>query len=230
MPKFLILTSITGGKDSLITPSERFDDCDYVAFVDRKYPGEVWEQRAAIEFSRIDPFSHRRNAKVFKVLSCNLFPEYEYVFWQDGNHHLMKHPREIIREYGDFDLLCFRHPDRDCSYDEALAVARWSLDLSENIIAQAKYYLSKGYPKGLGLYELSTFVKKRSGPVLQFEHMWWEQICKFSSRDQVSFPFVLWQLRNVLKLGVFRGSANLTGMKGSTGGNEYYMDTGSHIR
>ena len=230
MSKFLILTSITGGKDDLILPLEKFEDCDYVAFVDQKYPVEIWEQRAAFDFSRIDQISSRRNAKVFKILACNLFPEYEYIFWQDGNHHLAKHPSEIIQEYGDFDLLCFRHPDRNCSYDEAMAVARWSLDVIDNILAQAKFYISKGYPKNQGLYELSTFVRKRSEPVLQFEQMWWEQICKYSSRDQVSFPFVLWQLRKLLKLRVFKGAANLNGMKGNTGGNEYYIDTGSHKR
>jgi len=46
MKKFLVLTSITGGKDKLIDPPIVFDNCDYIAYVDRKYDDiKVWEQR-----------------------------------------------------------------------------------------------------------------------------------------------------------------------------------------
>lgn len=36
--------------------------------------------------------------------------------------------------------------------------------------------------------------------------MWWEQICMFSSRDQISFPFVCHQLG--VKLSFMPGVAN----------------------
>ena len=28
---------------------------------------------------------------------------------------------------------------------------------------------------------------------------WWEQICRYSSRDQISFPFVLYKMRQMNK-------------------------------
>jgi hypothetical protein len=228
MARYLILTSITGGKDDLIPPAVQFDDCDYLAFVDQKFDVPVWEQREAVRFSNIDRFTARRNAKVYKILASSLFPQYEYIVWQDGNHHIAKHPREIVAEYGDFDLLCFKHPDRNCCYDEILAVAQWRLDEMENLVSQAKFYAQQSFPKDRGLFELSTFVRRTSPLVREFEHSWWEQICKFSSRDQTSFPYLLWRYRESVNLKVFKGYANLIGMKGPTGGNEYFTDAGRH--
>jgi len=39
--------------------------------------------------------------------------------------------------------------------------------------------------------------------------MWWEQICMFSSRDQISFPFVCHQLD--IKPSILPGRANGVG-------------------
>jgi hypothetical protein len=228
MARYLILTSITGGKDELLSPAVKFDDCDYLAFVDERFNVPVWEQREAVSFSSIDKFTARRNAKVYKILASNLFPQYEYIIWQDGNHHIAKHPRDIVAEYGDFDLLCFKHPDRNCCYEEILAVARWRLDEPENLVSQAKFYMGQNFPKESGLFELSTFIRKASPVLREFELSWWEQICKFCSRDQISFPYILWMYRERMTVRIFKGYANLISMKGLTDGNEYFVDTGRH--
>ncbi len=56
-------------------------------------------------------------------------------------------------------------------------------------------------PDMYGLYELSTFIVKTSDVVKELQLMWWEQITKFSSRDQISFPFCLWKLDKKCKCG-----------------------------
>lgn len=228
MSRYLILTAITGHRDELVAPEVKFDDCDYLAFVDEHFDVPIWEQRPSACFSTIDRFADRRNAKVYKILASNLFAEYDYIFWQDGNHHIVKHPREIVAEYGDFDFLCFGHPDRNCCYDESMAVARWQMDEVENVVSQAKFYVQQKFPVQTGLYELSTFVRRGSPAVRDFELTWWEQICRFCSRDQISFPYVLWKYRDRIKLKRLTGYANLIGMNGPTGGNAYFSDNGRH--
>ena len=76
MNKFLILTANLGGKDNLIYPPEQFDNCDYVAIVDRKYDVNIWDQFGYFDFSNIDAFKPRRNAKLYKVLTTLIFPQY----------------------------------------------------------------------------------------------------------------------------------------------------------
>jgi hypothetical protein len=105
MNKTLILTAVTNSKDNLTNPYVVFDNCDYIAYTDKKYNVKTWEQRSIYEFSHIDNFNHRRNAKIIKVLSTILFPEYEYIVWVDANRQLIINPEMIYNEYGnDFDL------------------------------------------------------------------------------------------------------------------------------
>lgn len=219
MNKFLILTANLGGKDRLIDPPEKFDNCDYIAVVDREYSGNVWDQFGFFNFSNIDAFKARRDAKLYKVLTTLVFSQYEYIVWHDANHQLKMHPELILNEYGDFDLLLFNHPHRDCCYDEMKIVAERGLDLQQNINQQHEYYSNKGMPKKFGLYEMTCYIKRNSPNVTALELMWWEQICKFSSRDQCSFTYCLWNLQDSLRIKTFDGYANLY-----AGGNRYFNE------
>ena len=232
MKKFLVLTSITGGKDKLLDPPQVFDNCDYIAYVDKKDESlKVWEQRDVLEFSTIDGLKDRRNAKPYKILSAIMFPQYEYIIWEDGNHQLKKDPQLIIDEYGvDTDIFLFKHPDRTCLYQEMGACVHWKLDYQQNIDNQFAYYKSLGMPELFGLFELSTFIVKTTDITKQLQLMWWEQICRFSSRDQISFPFCIWKLDKKLKRKRLKGYANLYAVKGDSGGNEFFDDQGRHLR
>ena len=231
MKKFLVLTSITDGKDKLINPPQVFDNCDYIAFVDKNYDVKVWEQRPVLKFSSLDRYFNRRNAKIYKILSAIMFPQYEYIIWEDGTHQLKMDPQLIIDEYGDnHDILIFKHPNRKCLYEEMSAVAQWNLDYKELVDNQFRYYKSLAVPNNLGLYEMSTFIVKTSNATKEFQTMWWEQITKFSSRDQISFPFCLWKMGSRLKRKNLKGYANRFSMDGENGGNEYFNDQGRHLK
>ena len=162
MKKFLVITSITDGKDKLTDPPVVFENCDYIAYVDKKEDDvKVWEQRDVLKFSTIDEYKNRREAKTYKILSSLMFPQYEYIIWEDGNHQLKKDPQLIINEFGDgIDILLFKHPDRKCIYQEMSACTQWNLDIRENIKNQFTFYKSLGMPDMYGLYELYTFIVK----------------------------------------------------------------------
>lgn len=229
MKKFLVVTAITNGKDDLVDPPEVFDNCDYVAYVDKMYFTDVWKQKSVLKFSTIDGHTHRRNAKPYKILSAVMFPEYEYVVWVDGNHQLKKNPQLILDEYGhDKDFLLFKHPDRFCVYEELMAVAGWQLDYKQLLEAQYAFYKAMNMPEKFGLFEMSTFIVKTTEPIKELQLMWWEQINRFSSRDQISLPYCLWKMNSKIKTGIMKGYANIFTMQGQMEGNEYFSDRGSH--
>jgi hypothetical protein len=228
--KTLILTSITDNKDQLLDPPQKFDNCDYIAFVDRNYDTKIWELRNVTNFSHIDKWFNRRNSRVYKILSSILFPEYEYIIWCDGNHLLKKDPRDIYREFMDFDLLLFKHPDRNCLYDEASVVVEWGLDDPINVDNQVSYYRNLGMPEKFGLFEVPSFIRKNSPLINKFDLMWWEQLCKFASRDQISLPFVLWELNSEINYKVLMGFANKFTLTGEQEDNDYFHDVGKHLK
>jgi hypothetical protein len=230
MKRFLVLTSITGKKDVLNDPQVVYDNCDYIAYVDFSYETKIWQQRKAISFSSIDYYQNRRNAKVYKILSTVHFPDYEYILWVDGNHTLKINPEEILQEYGaDHDLYLFKHPDRTCLYEEMKTVAVCGLDSRSNIKEQQKFYKRDCMPDQYGLYESPTFMTKNTPASRQLQLMWWEQICRFSSRDQISLPYCLWKMQDQIKIAVLKGFANIYSMKGKNSGNNYFHDEGMHL-
>jgi hypothetical protein len=221
MNKFLILTANIGGKDNLDDPPKKFDNCDYIAVVDREFDSKIWKQVNYLDFSTLDSYNTRRNAKPYKVLSSFLFPKYEYIFWHDANHQFVVNPEDIVNEYGDFDLCLFNHPHRNCIYDELAIIKERNLDTEFNVNHQYSYYIEKDMPRNYGLFEMTAFVKKVNNTNRILDLMWWEQICKFTSRDQCSFPYCLWELKKKQKSNIktFNGFANYY-----AGGNIYLIE------
>lgn len=221
---FLVLTSNTGGKDTLRDPDTVYDSCDYVAFVDTPGPLKTWKQIKPYNFSCIDTYTHRRNAKVYKVLSTLFFPQYKYIIWHDACFQLTIDPIEIIRKYGENDLYLTSHPLRDCAYDE-MRVIRGVVDDVKPVLDQEVYYKSKNFPPHYGLYSMGTFLRKVSPAVTTLELKWWEHICKYSSRDQCSFTHCLWDTEVNSDMHIQRITLNGTWIN-----NQYFALVSQHLK
>lgn len=221
MKKYLIITSNVGGRDHLWANTVKFDNCDYLYFTDSPLPVEGWDKRKSFQFSTVDIFGDRRNAKLYKVLASVMFPGYEYIIWHDSHTALTTNPDAILSEYTDFDFLLFKHPDRACIYDEMTHVAGLgrSLDIIDNIYRQFKFYEAQGMPRKYGLHEMTMFFVKPGHFTNQLMLMWWEQICKFGSRDQFSFDYCLWKHNNKIKIEQFKGQVR---------DNKYFMILSGH--
>lgn len=196
----LILTSNIGGKDNLKDQINIFPNCDYIASVDSYQDVNNWVQHPSFNFSYIDQYQNRRNSKLYKILSSWIFNQYEYIVWLDATQHLKYNPQELIDKHGNFDYLLFKHNDRNCIYDEIDVVKQLNLDTQDLLDQQYKYYKSQNMPSNYGLYEMGFHIKKVNEKTMNLDLMWFEQISKFSSRDQCSFPFCLWKMENQIKI------------------------------
>jgi hypothetical protein len=158
-------TVITAGKDPLIK-----QDFPVTAFVD-----------AYDRFT--DP---RRNSRIQKILAHKYFDD-EFTIYFDGNMKLIMSPEEVVARYMDgFDMAIFKHPSRDCVYDECLKCAQLKMDDPEVLIAQAKYYEDHEYPKHRGLCEGGFIVRRNNARTRAMNETWWADFCVFSRRDQIS--------------------------------------------
>ena len=208
--KIAVYTAISGNKSELLDPPLVHKDIDYIAFTDQTYRKfNTWQVRNIIPFTLASKFTQRRNAKIFKILPQMFLNEYDLTIYHDGGHFCMMHPLEIIERYMpkvDDDLAVFKHRWNTCIYKEAQDVLRENVDLPELINPQIEYYRSNKYPEDNGLYELPVLIRKKSDRNNLLNLRWWEQICKWSSRDQISFPVVMWSLG--LKPIVLPGNGN----------------------
>ena len=192
--KVVIYTAIAGGIDDLIQHKYRSPEFDYVCFSDRPVdePG-MWDVRL-IEGSQLDDV---RKAKYYKLFPHELFPEYLYSVWVDGNIDVLDDTLEnrVLELISNDTLIAANiHPHRSCSYEEANACVSMGKDDTEVILRQVDFMESNGFPRDLGLFAMMLICRKhQERKVIQLMVDWWWMIQNFSRRDQISFMYVLFK-------------------------------------
>lgn len=183
----VVYTSICKGYDGLREDQIISDSADYVAFLDTQTISYVWDIRYLYN-QYIDPM---REAKIFKVLPWQYFPEYEYSIWIDGTIAIKSDPQYLIDNFlKDNDMAVFRHRVRDDIYEE------YEVDMKvrtrEPFILremQREKYRSLGHPAHSGLFECGILIRRHTEKVKRLCETWWAEICAFSASDQCSFMY-----------------------------------------
>lgn len=177
-----VVTAITGGKDTLTKQSE-YPGVEYVAFLDEDVKDSQWQVRPAC-----DKFARPvMNAKIHKLLT-HKYVDSEYIVWQDGNMKLKQDPHELIKLLGKNDFAFFKHPGRDCLYEEANACVNLQKGNVLEIAEQVKTYAKQGFPSHAGLTEMTAFIRRNNKHANEVFEKWWTEVTRYSNRDQIAFP------------------------------------------
>lgn len=190
--KIAVLTASIGS----VAPAEvnvKHESADYFAFVETELVEDtIWTPLPVSKFSCDYRYANRRNAKVYKVLPHMFVPGYDYYIWIDSTHAVKQDPIEIIETYlKDSDIALFDHPERNCVYEEAELIKQVNFDYPHLVDEQMEFYISEKYPRKSGLYELPCRIQRNTPQIQALMLTWWELICKYSSRDQLSLPYAL---------------------------------------
>ncbi len=136
-------------------------------------------------------------ARRSKMLGHLYFPDSGILIWMDANIKLRISESEAVKRYlGDADLAVFKHPARDCLYEEIKILRTdrrfrsdpWLMRLLEE---QEKHYRSLGFPEKAGLWETNLILRRNIPRVNELFESWWAELCRWQFRDQVSFSHVL---------------------------------------
>lgn len=194
MKKIAVISS-SFDTNELYNPTEFLDKVDYHAFTDNPEVEDNWIRHHLPSFSVIDEFSERRRAKLPKILPHLLVPGYEYYIWLDSTNKLAVDPELIInRHLKNHDLACFLHTKRKCVYEEIKVCGQYQIETTQNLGGIAKFLLDRKFPANAGLIENTCRIQRNTDETRAMGLMWWELICKYSSRDQLSLPYVLYKL------------------------------------
>lgn len=90
------------------------------------------------------------------------------------------------------DFLLFRHPNRNCIYEEGKAslIPELKKYRDEPIQEQLNFY-RKFHPANAGLYACGVMIRKNTEIVRRIMADWWFENIKYSFQDQLSLPVVL---------------------------------------
>ena len=197
MNKVAVITSSVGSND-LYNPTQFLETVDYHAFVDKTLVDveDNWTRHHLPPFSVVDKeYVERRTAKLPKILPHCVVPGYEYYIWIDSTNKLAVDPQIIIDKFlQDSDIACFKHTKRSCVYEELLACLAYEIDNKQQLVDTFTFLSKNKFPKKYGLFENTCRIQRNTTTTQTMGFMWWEMICKMSSRDQLSLPYVLKQL------------------------------------
>lgn len=86
------------------------------------------------------------------------------------------------------------HPTRNCIYDEGTSCCIIGKDNIKLMRHQLDTYRREGMPEHFGLYETNLIACEHNNPLcIAVMEDWWNEINRFSRRDQLSLPYVLWK-------------------------------------
>ena len=177
-----VVTAITANKDSL-KPQPDYPGVEYIAFTKQK--SEQWNIHKPCEKFK----QAVMNAKIHKILT-HKYTDYPYIVWIDGNITLKQDPHELVKLMGDKDFAFFKHPGRDCVYKEADACASLGKANPKELAEQIKDYAKQNWEENQGLWELTCFIRKNNPHANKMFEKWWADICRYTNRDQISFPVI----------------------------------------
>jgi|SRR3972149_1548838 len=148
--------------------------------------------------TNIDMFkSNARNSRLPKILVHKFIRADVSVYW-DANIFLKDglNIEQVVNDYlGDCDIVVQKaNVGRDCVYQEIEAAKTRVSTYSEIdlLTDQAKYYRGIGFPEHCGtLAGYQPLIRRHNEIMRRFNEAWWAEMCRYSYRDQCSFPVVL---------------------------------------
>jgi len=211
-----IYTAVISDYDELKEPVKQNVECEFFCFTDTFRPTHngTWRIIAVPRRLSLHP---RTQAKRFKLLSHKIFPagrlafrydpigaiaafkrRYDATIWIDASLSIKSadFAGDVVSCVGETGWAMFRHPDRDCIFEEA-AVSKGMLKYRElPIERQVENYRKLGIQPHSGLFACGVIARKEPLPAVlrRANKKWWAENLRWTYQDQLSLPYVLFSL------------------------------------
>lgn len=159
------------------------EDWRYILFTDKEVESDTWEVNIIKE--KDEPLIHRK----IKCLPHIYLPEHDFSLWIDGKVKLYN-PEKFAKE----NMVVQRHCYWWTLQEELEMLIKLKKVEPSAIIKQIEHYFKEGYPDTLGLFDTCILGRKNTTENRKFNEAWWQEIKKFTHRDQPSFMYLLWKL------------------------------------
>ena len=126
----------------------------------------------------------------------DLYTDCDASLWMDGSIHVLDDRFiHLVREkLSDHELVLWDHPeDRDCFLQEARHCHDWGKWPDEPLLEQAAHYVHEGMPEHFGLWATTCIARRHTPSMRQLGDSWLNELLRWSIRDQVSLPYLLWR-------------------------------------
>lgn len=194
MPEIIIYSVIIGDYDKLIDPKIFDKNIKYILFTDNNnLTSNVWDVKY---IDVVD--TPQKTARYYKLNPHIVLPEHKINIWVDGSLTPKFSDAEKLLNDINFDgktIMCYRHYERNCTYDESDMVVRLKLDDPTKVAYQMEGYYNEGLPMDFGLFETGFMIRENNEKINRFNELWWQEVLNKSHRDQLSIMYVSWKTK-----------------------------------
>lgn len=193
--RIAIYTCIVNDYDEVLEPLKNNGFCDFFLISDKKPRGDSKYNWIHIEdvvpIGIHDPVIQNRYCKMH---SKEIFTEYRYSIYVDGDVELINDISQYIWLVGKSGLAMHRHGFMNCLYSEGMRmVGAKRADYSE-VKRQMLTYRRMGMPRCFGQFECGVIVRDHTNSLGdRIMNEWYEELKMWEKRDQFSFTYVLWK-------------------------------------
>jgi hypothetical protein len=183
----VIFTCVVGDRHALdsVDAELRYE---HVLYVDRDVPMAGWNQRPLLFWDA----APKLITLFHKFAMCSLVPAGTKMIWLDSRVNITPDVAQTIFAALDDDDLClFRHYERDCVYDEMLAVLDARRSTSAHCEEYARYLRAQSFPRKGGLFETGVMAFKAGPEVAALFRKVFGLCYRYVPRDQLALPVAL---------------------------------------
>lgn len=176
-------TAIFGNYDELKEPSIITKGWKYICYTDQDFKSDVWEIRKVpvMEWGPV------KTARWYKIM-FHKHIDTEYSLWVDGTFIINTNLNTWWKRFSPPFTAC-QHPFDNCIYTDATSCIESGKGIKEIIERQIALYKAIGIPKNNGLIASGVLMRQKTPEVQQFCKEWWEQVRRWSKRDQIAWGY-----------------------------------------
>lgn len=193
-----IYTSIIGGVDNL-SNAPKLQDINFQCYTDSKIQAKNFQ----IIQEKVGDNKWLESRRV-KIRSHDYYND--TCLWIDGRVIVNKNVSDFLDLHADNDFTVFRHPYSKSIHEETERCLRAGILKDPKLVGSQ---LRKYKEDGFGDHQLMAggIILRKNGEVAKaINELWWEELCEFPTRDEISLPYVLWKLNlkvKILDLDIF---------------------------
>lgn len=201
MNRICIFTCITGEYDTLIEIKNKEEGIDYICYTNNKnIKSKTWK----IIYIQDDNLSNALLNRKIKILGTDELKKYDLTMYMDGQIEFSSSIKEFIEKYVDlenYDIVGFRHHSRKNIKEEMIANFRCNKESSDKLLKLQEFYNNIKYPDETDLVEATILFRNFNNDLVnESMSIWFDMLLKYTHRDQLTFPYVIWKTNLKIKL------------------------------
>ena len=182
-----VYTAIFGGVDELKEPFVITQGWNYVCYTDQDFKSSVWK----IIKVPVQSCGPAKTARWFKI-NFHRHIDDKYSLWIDGTFYINTDLNRWWRRFHP-PMTVIKHPFDNCIYTDIESCISLGKGNHGDLVRQKTDY-KKSVPTNNGLISSGVLMRENTREVIELCETWWDEVEKYSERDQVAFGYAAWKL------------------------------------